>query len=83
MVLCMRTTVDIPDSLMVRLKRALSDRKTTFRSLVISALEQTLEEKEPVGPFRLRDASTGKANGRTVSNEAINQAIDENRGQSF
>ena len=80
MLLCMRTTVDIPDSLMGRVKSCLIERKLTFRALVISALEQSLQEDSQ--PFRLRDASVG-GNGEKVSNDTINQVIDSQRESTF
>lgn len=78
--LCMRTTIDIPDSLLDRVKQVLQKRKTTFRSIVISALEKALEEDAT--PFVLRDASVGVDQGavaKTVSVKEINRHIDELR----
>ena len=78
----MRTTIDIPDSLLDRVKQVLQKRKTTFRSVVISALEKALEEES--APFALRDASVaGDPNGRKVSAEEINRQIDESREPAF
>ncbi|MEC5125185.1 hypothetical protein VSU19_00365 [Verrucomicrobiales bacterium BCK34] len=51
----MRTTVDIPDSLMERAKK--HKGSMTFRPLVISALEKALAEE--TAPFVLQDASAG------------------------
>ena len=81
MFLCMRTTVDLPESLMTRIKRCLAERKITFRSLVISALEQALEEERK--SFQLRDASVGEPSREVVSSDVINRAIDEQRNSSF
>jgi hypothetical protein len=81
MLLCMRTTVDLPESLMNRVKSCLAQRKMSFRALVISALEEALEEESK--PFKLRDASAGQPSGERVSSEAINRAIDEQRNQAF
>lgn len=78
--LCMRTTIDIPDSLLDRVKQVLQKRKTTFRSVVIAALEKALEEAAI--PFVLRDASVGVDRGapaKTVSAKEINHRIDELR----
>jgi metal-responsive CopG/Arc/MetJ family transcriptional regulator len=72
----MRTSIDIPDALLERAKRAAARRKTSLRRIVLDALEQSLREK--TRPFRLRDASAGSAS--VVVDEAmINQAIDEQR----
>lgn len=79
MFLCMRTTIDMPDSLMKRAKGAMAKRGMTFRALVIDALEQSLRDHPE--PFVLKEASAGyKARkGAGVSGEQINQAIDELR----
>lgn len=79
MFLCMRTTIDMPDSLLKRAKGAMAKRHMTFRALVIDALEQSLREDPE--PFVLKEASAGyEARKRSgVSSEQINQAIDEQR----
>ena len=80
MYLCMRTTIDMPDKLMSRVKCVIAQRKITFRSLVIDALENSLNEDNPL--FVLRDASAGYNVERksSVATKTINRAIDENRG---
>ena len=72
----MRTTIDLPESLMARVRTWMAERNVTFRSLVISALEQALQQNTE--PFHLRDASVGDSQ-KTVSNQTINRAIDEQR----
>lgn len=74
--LCMRTSIDIPDALMERAKRAAARRKTTLRRLVLDALEQSLRE----GPrrFKLRDAAAGDP-AEVVDAAAINRWIDDQR----
>ncbi|HMO50156.1 MAG TPA: hypothetical protein PKE26_05485 [Kiritimatiellia bacterium] len=76
----MRTTIDMPDQLVRRAKSVMAKRGITFRSLVIDALEQALEET-PGKPFVLRDASAGyTANRRQrISSQTINQTIDQTR----
>ncbi len=83
MLLHMRTTIDLPDSLMKRAKHCIAERKLTFRSLVISALEATLDKE--VEPFKLRNAAVGKNNtpNNIISNATINDAIDTQRNTSF
>ncbi|MEY2906958.1 MAG: hypothetical protein RLZZ408_1429 [Verrucomicrobiota bacterium] len=76
----MRTTIDMPDDLLRRIRPLLEERKMTFRALVIDALDRAIETR-PVS-FRLRDASVGEDHAG-VSSEAINRAIDEARGPSF
>lgn len=68
--LCMRTTIDIPDSLLSRVKNQIHKKKTTFRALVIKALESELAEAD-AKPFQLRDASVGKRGRKKVSNSEI------------
>lgn len=78
----MRTTIDVPDDLLKRVRPLLAERKMTFRALVIDAVERAIEV--PAASFQLRDASAGQAgDGTAVSSEAINRAIDEARELSF
>jgi Arc/MetJ family transcription regulator len=79
----MRTTIDMPDQLLARVKRFTAERNTTFRALVIDALEKVLEP--PLREFRLRDASVGlkPQKGKGLDSDAINQAIDAQRESSF
>ncbi len=76
----MRTTIDIPDPLMKRVKRAAAGRKTTVRMLVLDALERSLADKPQ--SFTLRDASEGNPS-RKLDAATINRAIDEQREGPF
>jgi len=75
----MRTTIDVPDSLLRRAKTTAAKRNTTFRALVLDALERRLEESPK--DFVLEDASTGSVQNPAdvVSTSAINAGIDANR----
>jgi hypothetical protein len=75
----MRTTIDLPDTLLERVRTVLAKRKITLRGFVIDSLERALGAEQP--PFRLRDASAGflPEEGQSVSSSSINQAIDEQR----
>jgi Bacterial antitoxin of type II TA system, VapB len=53
----MRTTIDLSDSLMARVKRLMAKRKTTMRALVEEGLYLLLEEEQSRAAFKLRDAS--------------------------
>lgn len=78
----MRTTIDVPDDLLKRVRPLLAERKMTFRALVIDAVERVIQA--PSATFRLRDASAGHTDEETaVSSEAINCAIDAAREPSF
>lgn len=74
MYLCMRTTIDMPDSLSQQLKRTAADRKTTMRALIVQAVKQSLDA--PAARFRLRDATVGQATSHSIDAAAVNQAID-------
>ena len=78
----MRTTIDMPDDLLRRVKPLLAERRITLRALVIDAVERAIET--PPFVFRLRDASAGEAaEGMEVGSEAINRAIDSGREPTF
>ncbi len=76
----MRTTIDIPDSLVKRVKLAAAQRKTTMRRLMLDALERSLRDSPPA--FTLRDAAAG-SDAHTVDAKTINRAIDAERDQPF
>lgn len=73
----------MPDQLLRRVKVVAAERKTTFRAMVVDALEKALQE--PFAPFTLRDASVGSlpAGEATVDSTAINRAIDTQREDRF
>lgn len=73
----------MPDALMQRVKITAAKRKTTFRALVVDALERTLNEVPQ--DFELEDASAGNLqNGAdAVSATAINERIDALRESRF
>lgn len=80
MLLCMRTTVDVPDALLKRARPVLARKGLTLRAVVIDALERLLAP-DAAEAFRLRDASAGYSPGAGahVSNEEINRTIDDVR----
>ena len=57
MVSCMKTTVEISDSLLASAKRLASRERTTVRALVEEGLQRVLGQRERPEPFRLRKAS--------------------------
>ncbi len=72
----------MPDALMRRVKMTAAQRKTTFRALVVDALERTLDEAPQF--FELEDASVGSTREEdTVSTAAINELIDDQRENRF
>jgi hypothetical protein len=55
----MKTTVDIPDTLLEAAKKVAAQHHTTVRSLIERGLRHTLAEYENACPFRLRKATFG------------------------
>jgi hypothetical protein len=55
----MKTTVDIPDTLLEEAKKVAAQNHTTVRSLIERGLRHTLAEYKTVRPFRLRKATFG------------------------
>jgi hypothetical protein len=80
----MRTTIDVPDPVLRRLKRMAAARGTTVRALVLEAVDISLRAETP--PFALRDASAGPppdGADTAVSAAAVNDAIDGLREGTF
>lgn len=55
----MKTTIDLPDSLLEELRRAARRQRTTMRALVEQALRRALAEKREPREFRLRRVTFG------------------------
>jgi hypothetical protein len=84
MVSCIKTTVEISDSLLTEAKEVAVRENTTLRALVETGLRRELERREKRTGFVLRDASFG---GRGLTPEfqgaswdKIRDAIYEGRG---
>jgi hypothetical protein len=56
----MRTSIDMPDALLAKVRQVARRRGTTLRELVIEGLHTVLERQARAPRFRLRDASFGK-----------------------
>lgn len=54
MFLCMRTTIDLNDELMRRIKRLAADQGVTFRELVERALRGLVDKRPSQKPYRLK-----------------------------
>lgn len=72
----------MPDDLLKEVKQLAAERGTTFRAIMIDAVQQSLHR--PAKTFSLKDASVGpEMSDMTVSNHDINQAIDAQRESYF
>jgi len=58
----MKTTVEIPDTLMKEARKLASRQRTTLRVLIVEGLRRVLTERRSPADFRLRKA-TFKGNG--------------------
>jgi len=52
MLLCMRTTIDIPTPLFKRAKAAAAEQGTTLRAVIVRALEAHLAKPVPAKPYK-------------------------------
>ena len=80
----MKTTVEIPDSLIEEAKRVAARQDTTLRVLIIEGLRRVITERKRVGAFRLRKATfRGKGLRPDVAGaswERIREMAYEKRG---
>jgi hypothetical protein len=80
----MKTTVEIPDSLLAEARRLAAREGTTVRALIEQGLRQVLAERKRSGGFRVRKATfkgTGLQSGVAgASWERIREMAYEGRG---
>ena len=55
----MRTTVDLPDELLLEVQRMAREQKRTMRSVMEEALRSTIARYQRAQAFELSDASVG------------------------
>ena len=80
----MKTTVEIPDSLLEEAKRVAARQDTTLRVLIIEGLRRVITERKRAAAFRLRKATfRGKGLQPDVAGaswERIREMAYEKRG---
>jgi Arc/MetJ family transcription regulator len=85
MVSCMKTTVEISDSLLSEAKRLAAQEGTTIRALIEQALRRLVQDRTTRSAFHLRAASFRgaglQAGIREGSWEQIRGLIYEGRGE--
>lgn len=59
MLMCVRTTIEIPDALLVRARERALARGTTLREVVADALRFSLEDESPVRAHGVRVQTYG------------------------
>ena len=82
--ICMKTTIDIADSLLLEAKNISSIENTTVRALVEEGLREAIKKHKSCGAFKLRKATfKGKGHQTGFSPEQWNKirsAAYEGRG---
>jgi hypothetical protein len=80
----MKTTVELPDSLLRQAKRVALKERTTVKALIERGLRQVIAGEKRAGRFVLRGASfcgDGLVSGRSLQDwNAIRDAIYSERG---
>jgi hypothetical protein len=80
----MKTTVEIPDTLMKEARKLASKQHTSLRVLIVEGLRRVLTERRQSGDFRLRKATfkgTGlKPEAAGASWERLRDMTYEGRG---
>jgi hypothetical protein len=80
----MKTTIEIPDSLLKEARKLASREGTSVKALVVEGLQKTISERKRPGTFKLRKATfKGKglrADLQGASWERIRDAAYEGRG---
>ena len=80
----MKTTIDLPDSLLEQAKRVAARRSTTVKALVESGLRKELRLRSEQAKFELRDASFRgrglRPEARGLSWEALRELAYGERG---
>ena len=73
----MKTTVEIPDSLLEDARRLAARQQTTLRVLIIEGLRRVVAERKRGGAFKLRDATFG---GSGLQSDAVGADWERIRG---
>jgi hypothetical protein len=76
----MKTTIDLPETLLEEARRAAAQRSTTVRALVEAGLRRELRERAKAPRFRLRDATF---RGRGLRPEAAGATCEKLRELAY
>jgi hypothetical protein len=69
----MRTTIDLPDPLLERVKISAAKQQTTMRDLVIKGLEVVLNQEEAADPAAARSALQRLRKGFALGNRPLSR----------
>jgi len=67
----MRTTIDLPDPLLERVKISAAKQQTTLRGLVIKGLETVLSQETEADPATTRSALQHLRGGYALGNQPL------------
>ena len=78
MLICMKTTINLPDGLAEMAKRCAAERGCTFTSLVVEGLHQVLSEASDArrAPLPTWGAAGGQVLVDPADKEALGSALD-------
>jgi hypothetical protein len=87
----MKTTLDLPDDLLIEAKRVAAQRRTTLKEIITHSLRRELSMDKmsaslpPESPFEIGVLGLPilKKTGRTVTSESVRRAIDEADEEDF
>jgi len=79
----MKTTFDLPESLVRDVKRIAKDRGTTAREIVQQALTKAVEDADAQKPFTLRDSSVPGWLAPEFAYTSFQELLEESYGDRY
>ena len=79
----MKTTFDLPESLVRDVKRIAKDRGTTAREIVQQALTKAVEDADAQKPFTLRDSSVPGWLAPEFADTSFQELLEESYGDRY
>ena len=76
----MKTTIDIPDELLIKAKDLAIERRTTLRAIIEQGIRNTLKEQRHGEKYALPDMSVG---GKGLQPEFRNKAWSDFRDAAY
>ncbi len=86
----MKTTLDLPDDLLIQAKQIAAQRRTTLKEMVTRSLRREIGLDQPStlpgdSPFEIGELGLPvlKKSGRTVTSEMVYRAIEQAEAEDF